>query len=73
MGSRGLVIGQNSHWAWHAATTVLLLPPVARSVNLPSVSSLRPRTGALDPLLPWRFEKAVVQRVSSPVKRTVQK
>ena len=35
---------------------LLLLPPVARSVNLPSVSSLHPRTGDLDPLLPFRFE-----------------
>ena len=43
------VIGQNSHWAWLAATTALLLPAVARSVNLPSVSFLRTRTGALDP------------------------
>jgi len=37
-----------------AATTALLLPAIARSVNLQSVRFLRPRTGVLDPLLPLR-------------------
>lgn len=44
-------LGQNSHWAWLAAATALLLPAVARGANLPSVSFPRSRTGALD-LLP---------------------
>ena len=43
-----LVLGQNSHWAWLAAATALLLPAVARGANLPSVSFPRSRTGALD-------------------------
>jgi hypothetical protein len=41
-------VGQSGHWAWLAATTALLLPAVAHSVNFPSVSFLRLRTGALD-------------------------
>ena len=44
------IFGLNGHWAWLVATIALLLPAVARSVNLPSVRFLRPRTGALDPL-----------------------
>ncbi len=52
------LLGLNGHWAWLVATIALLLPAVARSVNLPSVRFLRPRTGALDPLPPLRFEKS---------------
>ena len=51
-GPNSLFLGLNSHWAGLAATTAQLLPAVACSVNLPSGSFLRPRTGAPDPLRP---------------------
>lgn len=47
------LFGLNGHWAWVAATTAMLVPAVAPSVNLPSVSLLRLRTGALDPNPPF--------------------
>jgi hypothetical protein len=53
-----VLIGQSGHWAWLAATTALLLPAVAHSVNFPSVSFLRLRTGALDLLRPLGLAKA---------------